>query len=268
SMSNKRGLRACYPSNKVLLILGTLLIVFLAISWILYLSLGHHLIGSMYNSESISLVAKLMPGRATTPVEAYYQRSDQLLILISFWSLMLVAVVSVLTFAVRQPIGALLTFSSFAITSFVLFSVLELFPSLILRLGLDRIDYYAWKSCCLFDSTLRFRYRPMMDELIPFRGYLYSPIYGVGVPEMIVHLTTDKDGFIHNSAASERTDVAVIGDSFIGDALSETDTFGRRLEAISGLKVANLGVAGYGPFQYLEVLKRYGLPLKPRYALL
>ena len=48
--------------------------------------------------------------------------------------------------------------------------------------------------------------------------------------------------------------------------VDEPDTFGRRLETISGLKVANLGVAGYGPFQYLEVLKRYALPLKPKYA--
>ena len=29
----------------------------------------------------------------------------------------------------------------------------------------------------------------------------------------------------------------------------------------------NLGKSGYGPFQYLEVLKRFGLKYKPRYAL-
>ncbi len=49
--------------------------------------------------------------------------------------------------------------------------------------------------------------------------------------------------------------------------LSMSPTLSQRLETISGLKVANLGVAGYGPFQYLEVLKRYALPLKPKYAL-
>src|SRR5262249_43240712 len=36
---------------------------------------------------------------------------------------------------------------------------------------------------------------------------------------------------------------------------------------ISGLTVANLGVGGYGPFQYLEILKRYGIERKPKYAL-
>ena len=36
--------------------------------------------------------------------------------------------------------------------------------------------------------------------------------------------------------------------------LSEADW-----KRLSGLTVANLGMGGYGPFQYLEVLKRYGL---------
>src|SRR5262249_54586850 len=143
---------------------------------------------------------------------------------------------------------------------------IELAPSLIVRFGLDRIDYYAWKSCCVPDATALFKYRPLMDQVIPFQGYMYSPVYGVNVPVMSVHLTTDKNGFIHNNQAPERPDIAVIGDSFVADALDESDTFGRRLERISGLRVANLGVAGYGPFQYLEVLKRYALPLKPKYA--
>src|SRR5262249_19688141 len=74
------------------------------------------------------------------------------------------------------------------------------------------------------------------------------------------------DGFRNNSTKGF-ADVVAIGDSYIAFALNEADTFGKRLEKLSGLTVVNLGVGGYGPFQYLEVLKRYGIKRKPKYAL-
>jgi hypothetical protein len=49
---------------------------------------------------------------------------------------------------------------------------------------------------------------------------------------------------------------------------SERETFAGKLsEELSGLTVMNLGKSGYGPIQYVEVLKRYGVSYKPRYAL-
>ena len=163
-------------------------------------------------------MGRLMRHRATTGLEAYYKRADELMIVLSFWTLAALVMASVVTFVLRQPVGALLVFCSLMVTSLLFFAVFELFPSAIVRFGLDRIDYFGWKSCCVPDPTMIFRYRPLMDELIPFRGYLFSPVYRVEVPVMRVHLTTDKDGFIHNNAAPEVPDIAVIGDSFIGDA--------------------------------------------------
>jgi hypothetical protein len=79
---------------------------------------------------------------------------------------------------------------------------------------------------------------------------------------------TDEDGF-RNSHVSTSADILIIGDSYAEYGDNEDDTFGKRLEKkLPGLTVANLGKSGYGPFQYLEVLKRYGVNKKPRFMVL
>jgi hypothetical protein len=63
----------------------------------------------------------------------------------------------------------------------------------------------------------------------------------------------------------DRADIVVIGESYIeapmirDNALSTTV-----LAGLQGRKVANLGNSGYGPQQELAVLKRFGLPLRPK----
>jgi hypothetical protein len=209
-----------------------------------------------------------MKGRTTTPLELYVERATDSLFGITFWSLSAIVGIVALIIAVREPIGAALTLLSSVVCTLILFSLLETFPSLIVPLGLDRTPYYAWKSCCLPDEVLIWRQRPFLHSTVrSFRGYLYSPLFGVDVAPLTVETRLDKDGFAHNSASPSFPDVAIIGDSFVADGVDERDSFGRRFEALSGLTVANLGVSGYGPFQYLEVLKRYGLSKKPKYAM-
>ena len=241
--------------------------VFLSVAaFLIYGLFGHELIKAMHDGKFLGIGLWFMESKATTPLGAYYEQADKILITLTSWSLTLLIAILLLTFLVREPVGAFLTFCSLFLCSLMLFGLLELFPSLIVPLRLDRIHYYGWKACCVPDDSLAFRYRSSLKWTLPFKGYLYSPVYGIQVPPVAVELTTDKDGFINNNAAPEFPDAVVIGDSFVADALNEADTFGRRLERVSGLTVANLGVAGYGPFQYLEVLKKYGIPLKPKYA--
>ena len=71
--------------------------------------------------------------------------------------------------------------------------------------------------------------------------------------------TTDSRGF-RNTREIERTDIALIGDSYVeGSYLSDEETVASVLEDLTGLSVANLGRAGYGTLQELEVLRRYAL---------
>jgi hypothetical protein len=62
--------------------------------------------------------------------------------------------------------------------------------------------------------------------------------------------------------------MVVIGDSYIEFGESDDSTLSELLKQESGLSTLNLGRGWYGPPQYLEVFKRYGLGTKARYAIL
>jgi hypothetical protein len=80
----------------------------------------------------------------------------------------------------------------------------------------------------------------------------------------LVNYRTDENGF-RNAAGVGRADVVFIGDSYTEAAqVSQEDTFVRRVAAVSGLSVVNLGLGAYGPQQELIVLQRYGLAYHPR----
>jgi hypothetical protein len=117
------------------------------------------------------------------------------------------------------------------------------------------------------DEDLIYKNKPLSRVQIgSFKGDLYHGSYGVRVKPMSYTAVFDEQGY-RNGPPPAATDVSVLGDSFIEFGHDEEDTFSRRLEVLSQLKVRNLGIGGHGPFQYLEVLKRHGLTLKPRYVL-
>ena len=77
--------------------------------------------------------------------------------------------------------------------------------------------------------------------------------------------TYDWRGFRKNSSGPPY-DIAVIGDSYIEIGESDETTFTEFLAHETALSVLNLGRAWYGPYQYLELLKRYVLDAKPQYV--
>jgi hypothetical protein len=77
----------------------------------------------------------------------------------------------------------------------------------------------------------------------------------------------DRNGF-RNPVGLKSADIAMIGDSFIeGLTVADNELVSSRLAHLQGQVVANLGQSAYGPQQELIVLKRYGLPLRPRTVL-
>ncbi|HAZ08898.1 MAG TPA: hypothetical protein DCZ01_10345 [Elusimicrobia bacterium] len=65
-----------------------------------------------------------------------------------------------------------------------------------------------------------------------------------------------------------RADIVALGDSHVqGLEVDEGKTWVHRLGALSGLRVANLGVFDYGTAQYLRLLREYGIRLHPRLVL-
>jgi len=235
----------------------------IVMSWMLYTLFGHYLIEIIYRSEWI--IDIVMKQRTVTPLKDYYQAADHFMVLNSFRVVVLFLFLVVLIY---NPIGAIfLCFSSLLCVS-LLFILLEFFPSFVNLLHLDVIDYYAYRQNYIADNELAYREKPLVSTYLPnFRGSRYSPVYKIDVIPKTIEWVTNENGF-RNSYVLKSADVLVIGDSFTEYGDNEADTFGKRLERnLSGLTVANLGKAGYGPFQYLEVFKRYGVNKNPKIAL-
>lgn len=163
---------------------------------------------------------------------------------------------------------AYLVFSS----TFLFFSLLEFAPGLAQYMNLQPIRYYAQSREYRPDDRLVFiptRATQGTSTTLPteFLGELYSPDYGVPNTALKYYATYTADGFRSNSSTSDFK-VLVVGDSYVEIGEEDALTLSEQLKQVSGLSTFNLGRGWYGPFQYLELLKRYGSTLRPRYVAL
>ncbi len=134
------------------------IILCLALAWLVYLFFGHELIGSIHNSESTSLIGRMMPHRATTALEAYYKRADELMILLSFWTVAALAMASIVTFVLRQPVGALMVFCSLMLTSLMFLPYSSCFRRRSYGLVWIALITSPGKVAAYADPTMTFRY--------------------------------------------------------------------------------------------------------------
>jgi len=232
----------------------------------LFALFGHDILRLIYEGKVFGIDTWVMRARAITPLEDYYAAADAMLVT---WVSLLVLVLPIVVLFLKNPLGACLAgFSVFAF-SFLLFCLLEVFPSLIVPLRMDRLStYYLYKVYYIPDPILGWRGKPHTHlRTADFEDAEYSPVELVGAPPQRINWRNDQNGF-RNSMLESSYDVVVTGDSFMAFGDSEADTFPKRMEKHLGrLTVLNLGIGGYGPFQYLEALKAYGLSRHPKYAL-
>lgn len=174
------------------------------------------------------------------------------------------------TFFVRATASFLfatyLVFSS----TFLLFTVLELVPSLAKHINLRQIRYYAHRRHYQPHPTLVFipsRVGHVSRWDTDFLGDQYSPDYGVPHTTIPYHATYTPDGFRQNSS-SPPFEIVLIGDSYVEFGETDQLTISEQLTLVSASRTFNLGRGWYGPFQYLELFKQYAPRLKPRYAVL
>jgi hypothetical protein len=149
----------------------------------------------------------------------------------------------------------------------LVFLLIELFPGILTIIPLKDIKYYALKKEYVSDPTLVFVYRQTnYVHRASFVGDLFSPDYKIPVEAVDYVATYNEHGFRKNSSHPPY-DIAAIGDSYIEIGESDETTFTELLKRETGLSVLNIGRGWYGPYQYLELLKRYALEAKPKYLL-
>jgi hypothetical protein len=125
--------------------------------------------------------------------------------------------------------------------------------------------------------------RPVIDSTERSDGgpdlHLHAPSRSVLMPAApedielgaIESIPMDAKGFCNAPAKADRqtADVLVLGDSFswcVGTR--PEDAASSYLEDITSLAVYNLSIPGIGPYEELELLRRFGLDLRPRYVVL
>lgn len=138
------------------------------------------------------------------------------------------------------------------------------------------IDYEALESKGVWGSfTFRRVPDPQLTHLEPPHAHYSGSSYGGNAEEIYRipdsdrtlyrwDLKYDKNGF-RNDRDLTAADTVFVGDSMLeGMTVSNAEVVTSVLAKLSGKTVANLGQYGYGPQQEMIVLKRYGLPLRPR----
>jgi hypothetical protein len=164
--------------------------------------------------------------------------------------------------------SGLFTLYSIVLGWILVFLLIELFPGILTIIPLKDIKYYALKKEYVSDPALVFVYRQTnYVHRTSFVGDLYSPAYGIPAQPVDYVATYTEHGFRKNSSESP-WDIAVIGDSYIEIGENDEKTFTEILKRETGLSVLNIGRGWYGPYQYLELLRRYAVEAKPKYVLL
>jgi PAS domain S-box-containing protein len=229
-----------------------------------YILLGHAVLRAIYDGR-MSIFFHVMRNKAVTPINAYFAAADEAVLKIGV-GLVLTGLLWLLL--LKNPLGVLLSGTSLLIGLFVVFLLLDLFPALVKPLHFDMIPYFNYRLTYVPDPVLGFRETPFRrDQITNFRGFGYSPVYGIDVQPRRLVWQTDNEGF-RNRPDTFFADVAVIGSSFAEYGTDLDNTYPSQLEIkLNGRKVVNLAKAGYGPLQYVEVLKRYALEKKPQYVL-
>ena len=217
--------------------------------------------GLVFNEWVIARITSSDGQIETTSVRILFLSLDALLVLVG-------AFILKYPHFGRVALPFIIPFLSLALFSLALFTVLELFPSLIKYMPLSHAHYYAMKARFVPDDELVFRNRPFSTfKARSYKGDQFRASYGVDVESMPYSARYDEYGFRNGPMPQSGWDIVVLGDSYVEYGHDEHDTFTERLAVLSGLTVRNLGSGSYSPFHYLTLLKRYGLTPRPRYVL-
>jgi len=177
--------------------------------------------------------------------------------------------------AMRRRLRKFLAVAVSSVVCIILLDViLSAFPALQSSF-FDKSIFLPGSELQVMDSELGYRLKPNLDKKSQFEPWRTGNLIMDGqvadpAPTgeySATELRTDADGFC-NDSVPQACDIVVTGDSFVGQSPVQRDYYWSEIAAKkAGMSLYNLGVGGYGPQQELGVLKRYGLPKKPKIVL-
>jgi len=244
---------------------GSILLSCLSLSVILvYIPFGRSVVRAVYQLDN-PLAHRLMPHRAETPVSNYFRGADATVVKVA---VVLIAA-AIILIGTRDLIGLALSVATIVALFLVLFMAVDRSILLAQALHFYEIPYFGFRVLNIPDEELGFRERPFRHAINRnWRDWGYSPAYGIDIPPRTEIWETDQDGF-RNARGVRFADVVVLGSSFPSYGSTLEDTYPKRLEAhLNGYTVSNLGLGGYGPVEFIKVYRRFGVPKKPRFAIL
>jgi hypothetical protein len=242
----------------VVLVLGATTV---ATVWLMYAAFGHLIVKYAYGTDA-HIVDLLMSGRASTPLQSYLDRADTLMLTMSLRAISALAVLAFL----KAPRAASVIIGSSAVVLLMVITALEAKPSLAYAVGLDSVEYYMNKNLLVPDEEFVYRSKPLLR--ITTRQSVDARPFGVESPPAATEeWATDEEGF-RNAHAVRSCDVVLVGDGMLNSGRTLSETFGSSVGKHLHRCVANLGVSGHGPFQFVRTFERYGLPKRPAYAVL
>ena len=122
------------------------------------------------------------------------------------------------------------------------------------------------------DDTVIFNRDDNGPELRLWKPFTKITHRDFDVPGDFYIVRTDEIGFCNPSgfySHASTIDVITVGDSFTWcNAVSSEDTWTERLSDFSGLSTYNLGKGGIGLYEYLQILKGFGIQKSPRFVIL
>ena len=150
---------------------------------------------------------------------------------------------------------------------FFVFLIFELFPT-VFQVNSYYFPYLGTRYDYETDPELVFRARPTHRVFESFGSEFKEEYrqFGADISPVTFDITIGPSGFREDST-SPHPEIIVLGDSFIQIAENSSDSFSMRLQAVSGVGTLNRGLAWYGPFQYLETLRRVAVSPEMKVAL-
>lgn len=157
------------------------------------------------------------------------------------------------------------------VPSLISVPLLSHFPSPLRQQIAERLNYGSVNDYAIIPTEQRADHGPPLYHPAPNSTFVSARDPADLEAGAIETTRMDAKGFCNSPEKAEKpsVDIVVLGDSFVAcTGIDTADASTSRLEELSHLSTYNLGVGNTGLYEYVELLRHFGLALKPHVVIL